>query len=325
MASSRVRLVDLARLAGVTTTTASLALNNKAGVSEETRERIAKLARDLGYVPHQGARALAKGRSGLWAAWVSGPEEVWARWLSGLFAQTSSRVVVSRLPSRDRRPEALRGAIAEGRVDGCLVFDPEGDDAGLQPLWESGIPTVVAGRRSHWFDCVEIHDRQALESLLGRLSLGGRRAVSLVATRHQVHRDDDRLRAWRTAQSELEGASLATVTEDSPEQGIQVASLFLSQPRRPEAILCLAGDKTALGIVREARLRKISVPGELAIAGWGDLPLSGWTEPELTTVSIPWEEVGVRSALALSRRGSRKDLPRTHKSLDARAILRRSG
>jgi DNA-binding LacI/PurR family transcriptional regulator len=67
------------------------------------------------------------------------------------------RVIVSRLPSRERRRDMLRLATAEGRVDGCLVFDPDGDDAGLQPLWEHGIPTIVAGRRSHWFDCLEIH------------------------------------------------------------------------------------------------------------------------------------------------------------------------
>jgi len=325
MASERVRLVDVAGRAGVTSTTASLALNGKPGVSDAVRERIVRLAREMGYVPHQGARALARGKSGLWAAWVTGPDEIWSRWLSGVLTQTSMRVVVARLPSRERRRDMLRQATAEGRVDGCLVFDPEGDDAGLQPLWEHGIPTIVAGRRSHWFDCLEIHDRQALDALLAHLSLGGRRPVALVATRTQLHRDDDRVRAWHEAMREHEGAPLVAIAEDSPEQGMAAATQLFAQAPRPEAVLCLAGDRSALGVLREARLRHVSVPGDLAVAGWGDLPFAAWVDPELTTVSAPWEDVGIRSALTLARRTGRKDLPRIHRTVDARAVLRRSG
>jgi DNA-binding LacI/PurR family transcriptional regulator len=325
MAADRIRLVDVAARAGVTSTTASLALNGKPGVSEAVREKIVRLAREMGYVPHQGARALARGRSGHWAAWVTGPDDIWSRWLSGVLTQTSMRVIVSRLPSRERRRDMLRLATAEGRVDGCLVFDPDGDDAGLQPLWEHGIPTIVAGRRSHWFDCLEIHDRQALDTLMAQLSLGGRRAIALVATRTQRHRDDDRIRAWREAMREHADAPLVVITEDSPEQGMSAATQLLAQTRRPEAVLCLAGDRSALGILREARLRHLSVPGDLAVAGWGDLPFAAWVEPELTTVSAPWEDLGIRSALTLARRASRKDLPRIHRTVDARAVVRRSG
>lgn len=323
---SRVRLLDVARVAEVTTTTVSLALNGRSGVADSTRDRIVKLAREMGYVPHQGARALVRGRSGLWGAWVAGPEETWSRWLAGVMTQTSMRLVVARLPSRERRREMVRQACAEGRLDGCLVFDPDGEDAGLKPLWESGIPTVVTGRRSNWFDCLEIHDRQALDAILDQLSLGGRRGVSMVVTRGQLHRDDPRIRAWHQhAHHADHDPPLLTVGEDSPELGMQIATQLLARPDRPEAVLCLSGDRTALGILREARLRKISVPGELAIAGWGDAPFAAWVEPELTTVAIPWEDAGIRAALALSRRFARSDLPRMHRTLDARAVLRRSG
>lgn len=324
--SARVRLADVARAAETTTTTVSLALNGRPGVSDATRERIVRLAKEMGYIPHQGARALARGRSGLWGAWVSGPEEIWSRWLAGVMTQTSMRLVVARLPSRERRRETIRLATAEGRLDGCLVFDPEGDDAGLQPLWESHLPTVVTGRRSNWFDCLEIHDRQALDHLLDHLSLGGRRGVALVATRAQLHRDDARIRAWHEHAHHVErDPPLYTVAEDAPEQGMHVATQLLGAAVRPEAVLCLSGDRTAVGILREARLRQISVPGELAVAGWGDVAFAAWIDPELTTVAIPWEDAGIRAALTLSRRFARFDLPRMHRTLDARAVIRRSG
>jgi LacI family gluconate utilization system Gnt-I transcriptional repressor len=118
---------------------------------------------------------------------------------------------------------------------------------------------------------------------------------------------------------------LVVIAEDSPEQGMSAATQLLAQARRPEAVLCLAGDRSALGILREARLRHLSVPGDLAVAGWGDQPFAAWVEQELTTVSAPWEDLGIRSALTLARRASRKDLPRIHRTVDARAVVRRSG
>lgn len=323
--AARVRLLDIARAANVTAATASLALNGRLGVSDATRARIQQLARDMGYSPHHGARALARGRSGLWGAWVSGPEEIWSRWLSGVLTQASSRILISRMPSGERRRDMARQSATEGRLDGCLVFDPEGDDAGLQPLLEHGIPTVVAGRRSTWFDCVEISDLHAFGqflSILGRHA----RPVALVATRLQAQRDDPRVRAWqsRAEAGRSAVAPLFLAAEDSMEQGAHVAEELLSRVPRPCSVACIAGDRAAAGILRAVRSQGLASPSDVAVAGWGDLPFGAWIEPTLSTASTPWEEAGVRSVLTLSSRFARPDLPKAHRALDSKVVIRGS-
>ncbi len=324
---ARVRLSDVAARAGVTPGAASLALNDKQGVSAQTREKVRLLAKEMGYVPHQGAKALSQGRTGIWGAFLDGGPDAWPVWLTGALAQASTagvRLIVQPLPQRDRRLEFFRQIALDARLDGLLILDPSGDDATLRPLWESKVPAVVAGRRSLWFDCVEIHDRLAQEQLLTQLSLDRKRPVALVATRAQIAQEDPRIALWA---EHIEGdpkAILVPVSEDTPESGVSALGQILRESSQVRAVYSLAGDRTAWGILREAQLRQISVPGDLAVAGWGDLPFSSWVSPELTTLSVPWEEMGVRTAWLLQNRLAKPGGTRVHRTLDARLITRRS-
>lgn len=325
---ARVRLADVANRAGVTTGAASLALNGKPGVSTKTRERVRQAARELGYSPHQGARSLTQGRSGLWGALFDGDPAIWEPWLSGALGHasaTGARLMIQRCPPRDRKLEVFRQIVAEARLDGILVLDPEGEDTPLKPFWDAKLPTVVAGRRSRWFDCVEIHDRLALDQLLVQLSLDGKRSVAVVATRAQVSREDPRLQVWHDHTAPIDSSPpLITVPEDSPDAGVWATGQLLKATPRIAAVFCLAGDRTAWGMLREARLRQVSVPGDLAIAGWGDLESSSWIDPELTSLHIPWEDLGTRSAWLLQNRLGAPEAPKVHRTLDARLINRRS-
>lgn len=234
-----------------------------------------------------------------------------------------ARLLVQKLPTRERRTDFFRNLAAEGHLDGVVLLDLSGDDNSLRPLWELAIPTVIAGRRSHWFDCVEIHERLAQEQLHQLLSLDGRRPVVAVATRTQVNQDSPRLTLWSSLSPE--NKDMVVVNEDSPESGVQALNQIRKNFPEAQAVFCLSGDRTAFGMLREARLHSLSVPGELAIAGWGDLPHSGWTDPELTTIRIPWEEMGIRSAWLLQKRLAHPEEARLHRSLDAKMISRRSG
>lgn len=325
---ARVRLRDVALRAGVTVGAASLALNDKPGVSTETRERVRDAAREMGYAPHQGARSLSKGRTGLWGALFGADDDAWRPWLAGAMVQASTcgaRLMVQHMPALEQRSDTFRQIVAEARLDGLLVLDPKGEDTPLKPLWDAKIPTVVAGRRSRWFDCVEIHDRLALEQLLGRLSLDGKRPVALVATRKQAQREDPRIQLWHDHCAEIHDESpLVTVPDDSPDAGIWATGQLAKTTPTIRAALCLSGDRTAWGMLREARLRQISVPGDLAIAGWGDLEASSWVDPELTTLHLPWEDLGTRTASLLQNRLASPNAPKVHRTLDARLVSRRS-
>jgi len=324
---ARVRLSDVAERAGVTPGAASLALNDRPGVSAETRERIRRIAREMGYSPHQGAQALARGRTGLWGLFWDEAPDAWPLWQTGVLGQcakSGAQLIVQPLPPLADRPDFLQGIASDTRYDGYLLLDPAGNDAMLRPLWETKVPVVVAGRRSLWFDCVEIHDRLAQEQLLTLLSLDRKRPVALVATRTQIAREDTRIGLWERHVEPDRRSLLVSVAEDSPESGVAALGQILRENREVRAIYSLAGDHTAWGILREARLRQISVPGDLAVAGWGDLPFSSWIDPELTTLNVPWEELGARSAALLQSRLEKPGESRIHRTLDARLVTRRS-
>jgi LacI family transcriptional regulator len=321
MLRRRVRLADVARQAQVSPAAASHALNGRPGVSDETREKVRQAARDLGYVPHEGARSMSRGRTDTWGAFFEGDPSSWSAWLQGAisFAEANGiRMEAHRMPPLDRRSGVLSGHLASTRLDGLLLLDPNGSDAHLRDFRGGPKPVVIAGRRSQWFDSVEIHDRLAQEDLLHQLSLGGKRPVVLVATRDQVAREDRRIAAWMRSSP----AVLVPVDVDAPESGVAALGEILRA--KASAVLCLAGDSTAWGILRECGLRRISVPGELAVAGWGDLPFSDWMSPELTTVRIPWEELGLRSARLLHERLAKPLGERVHRTLDAHLVSRRS-
>lgn len=323
---SRAKLSDVAARAGVSAGAASLALNGKPGVSAKTREEIRRIAREMGYFASPTAKALAGGSTGLWGAFTESEPDIWPTWLQGVMTHAQAagaRLVVQKLPTRERRTDFFRTLASEGNLDGMILLDLSGDDNSLRPLWELGIPTVIAGRRSHWFDCVEIHERLAQEHLHQLLTLDGKRPVVAVATRAQVNQDAQRLSLWSSLSPE--NKDTVVVGEDAPESGVQALNQIRKQHPDAQAVFCLAGDRTAWGMLREARLHSLSVPGELAIAGWGDLPHSGWTDPELTTIHIPWEEMGIRSAWLLQKRLAHPDEVRLHRSLDAKMISRRSG
>jgi len=323
---SRAKLSDVAARAGISPGAASLALNGRPGVSAKTREDVRRIARELGYIPSPTAKALVGGSSGLWGAFTESDPDIWPTWLAGVMTHAQAagaRLVVQKLPTRERRTDFFRTIASEGHLDGMILLDQGGEDNSLRSLWELGIPTVIAGRRSHWFDCVEIHERLAQENLHGLLTLDGKRPVVAVATRSQVNQEAPRLALWSSLSPE--NKDTVVVAEDAPESGVQALNLIRRQHPHAQAVFCLAGDRTAWGMLREARLHSISVPGELAIAGWGDLPHSGWTDPELTTIHIPWEEMGIRSAWLLQKRLAHPEEGRLHRSLDAKLVSRRSG
>ena len=323
----RIRLADVAARAGVTIGAASQALNGKPGVSESTRRHIREIAREMGYAPHAGARSIAKGRTDAWGLFFDGDAAAWAPWVKGVmgFAEANGlRLEIHPMPPPESRAGVFEEQLASSRLDGLILLDPDGNDAMLRDFRGGPKPVVISGRRSQWFDSVEIHDHLAQEEILARLSLGGKRPVALVATREQVAREDRRISEWNRSQPDRPPSPLVVVPSDSPKSGVSALGELLRRDEPIHAALCLAGDRTAWGMLRECGLRHISVPGKLAVAGWGDVPFSDWMAPELTTVRIPWEELGTRSARMLQERLARPMGSRAHRTLDASLVSRRS-
>ena len=149
----RPTIADVARRAGVSPAAVSFAVNDRPGVSEETRERVLEVARELGWRPSASARALTEARAraiGLVLARDPAQLEVdsfFVRFLSGLerALQPADYALLLQLVPAGPALGAYERLAAAGRVDGFLLTDVELDDARFPLLEETGLPVVLAG------------------------------------------------------------------------------------------------------------------------------------------------------------------------------------
>ncbi|WP_431879516.1 LacI family DNA-binding transcriptional regulator [Micromonospora marina] len=289
---------DVARLAGVSHQTVSRVLNGHANVSDTARERVETAIAQLGYRRNVSARALITKRTmTLGVVSVSAQQYGPASTLTGISQaarQAGYFVSVSVLDTVDRH--SMRSAIDHlmaAAVDGVIVIAPVG------PVVEA-----VAGL-SRTVPLVMVEARGGEQSVAGIDQVDGARA----ATRHLLelgHRTVAHIRGpinWFEADARVSGwltelmAAHAPVPEVlvgdwSSRSGYEAGRRILE--RSDVTAVFAANDQMALGLLRALEEAGRSVPGDISVVGFDDLPESEFFHPPLTTVRQDFAEVGRR-------------------------------
>ena len=156
--TKRATIADIAQRAGLSKGAVSYALNGLPGVSESTRQRVLKLAAEMGWRPNSAARALSASRAGALGLVMARPastlgvEPFFMKLLSGIentLAARSTALVLQVVPDHDAEVEAYRRWWAERRVDGIFLIDLRIEDKRVLVLEELGLPAVVIGGPGH--------------------------------------------------------------------------------------------------------------------------------------------------------------------------------
>jgi DNA-binding LacI/PurR family transcriptional regulator len=299
VAASRHTLRDVARLAGVSVSTASMALSGSARVSAPTKEAVRRAATSLSYVPNSSGRALRARRVGAIAVVVPHTSHhvfshpVFMDLLEGITSVANEHeltTILSTAPAEhDEAPAYLR--ILRGRqADGVIVASAAVDDQNVDGLAAS-YPVTLYGRRPHRpsLHCVGIDD------------VGGSRAV----TEHllQVHGHIagpldhqsaiDKHDGYRAA---LADAGIAydtsfVVESDYSQEGGYAAAVQLLDAGVPDAIVA-ANDQMAFGAIEAMRERGLDAPNDVAVVGYDDIGLARVMHPQLTSVRADLVAVG---------------------------------
>ncbi|TYL53138.1 LacI family DNA-binding transcriptional regulator [Agromyces mariniharenae] len=305
-------LQDVARAAGVSVTTASRSLNPGAEhrvVTDAFRRRVLLAARRLEYNPNVPARAIANGSTSTVAAIVGDlADPTSSSIVSGLVAEADRRRLTVSIAStgrdHEREPELVRRLRAQ-RPGAIILAAPRvADRATESALREeltmyrrTGGRVACVGRNGLGVPTVELDDRGGGAALARAMSALGHRHVAALAGPVVSTATMDRLGGFRAA-AEGDGRALvidavihAALTRDDGYDGAR--RLLGARSRRPRLIVA-TDDVLAIGAlaaVRDAGL----VPGEdVAVAGFGDLPAARDVLPGLTTVRVPFEELGRR-------------------------------
>ena len=301
---------DVAERAGVSRTTVSFVLNNTAGavISEETRVRVLRAARELGYVPNEQARSLSMTRHHTIGLFICHPRSPFSDSFILPMIDGVSRVLNKHrfglvLQQIGARETDYRTLIAEDDVDGVILVNPHHHDPALDLLLDASFPTVVIGAgtagRANELDVDNF--AAAMEATEHLLSLGHRRIGFISHAPLEFPAAADRRRGYRHAleragrRSPAGEDTLERVGSFSEESGYQCGGELLSLDSRPTAIFA-GNDMIAYGAMQAAKDAGLRIPDDISIVGFDDNYLSRFTNPPMTTVAVPAASLGAEAA-----------------------------
>ena len=297
-------LEEVAAHAGVGRGTVSRVINNSAGVKESTRRAVRRAIEEGGSGPTRAARARRGGRADAVALVLTEPD--WRQFAEPFFseivralgdalADTGMQLLLTRVRSEDERQRFLEYARG-GRVDGVLLISVHAGDALPDMLAEAGLPTVLLGRRSgdEYVSYVDADNRGGARSAVSHLLKQGRKAIATITGPLDMYAAQCRLRGYQDAlaMAGLEGERSWVAEGDfTEESGRRAMAELLDRHPELDGVLA-ASDTTAAGALHTLRAAGRRVPEDVAVIGFDDFPLAERTEPRLTTVRQPLEEIG---------------------------------
>jgi DNA-binding LacI/PurR family transcriptional regulator len=321
--AQRVTLADVARLAGVSKTSASMALADSPRVALHTRESVRRAANDLGYVPHFAASSLRTQRADTVAVVLPHAAQhvfshpVFIDLLEGITTAANEldlSVVLSTARSASDEKSAYQRIMRGRQAAGVIVAAASVTDPNPGEVDDAGYPIVVVGRvpRSSRVPSVGIDDlagaRDAVEHLI---SVHGVRRIGHVSgpLDHQSSIDKRDAYVAALAEAGLMIDPRLSFEGDYEEASGHRAATALASHLQPGDGVFFANDQMAIGAIEEWRKAGLQVPGDLRVIGYDNHPMSRYVSPALTTVGADMVAVGNSALRQLHRLiGGQSDL-----------------
>lgn len=294
----RVTILDIARATGVSKSSVSRFLDERGRAStSETARLVRRVAAELGYVRDVSAANLRRGSTGTIGVIVPRLTDTVMAMLYEALARAASRhqrfTVVA---TTDDDPEANRRAVdmllARG-VDGLVLATVRIGDGFASHLADQGVRFVLALRTD------DVHPSSVGDDRLGGflatrhlIDLGHRR-IGLISgpldASNAVGRVEGYHQAMREAGLEIRPEWIAP-SSFGLDSGHQAARRLMAQPHRPTAIFAV-NDNTAIGALSALAQLGLSVPGDVSVVGYNDIPIVSHLATPLTTVRIPFDQI----------------------------------
>jgi LacI family transcriptional regulator len=329
-----VTIRDVAQHAGVSIKTVSRVINNEAFVRDETRAKVLRTIDDLGYVVNVSAQRLASGRS--YAIGLIYHDASWhyTNHVLQNVLETGRRAGYNVIlhPCDARRPgdcQDILRLVSQRSVDG-LIFTPPSDNSVtlLNELCASQVPFVRLTPRDH--ECplpyVTTTDRQGAYDMTCYLLSQGHRRIGFIKGPPEQIAGYYRFDGFRTALEEqgiYVHPELVTQGDDHFEAGHACANTLFNIQPRPSAIFT-NNDEMASGVLVAAHQKGISVPEQLSVVGFDDIPLSRQVWPPLTTVRQPIRKMAEMATELLIRLLEGEELDAQRYEIPTKLIIRES-
>lgn len=281
---------DVARFAKVSQSAVSRTFSEGKSVSENTRQKVLKAAKKLGYSPNLLPRILLKHRSHLVAVVISGTSNPFYALAFEEFAKvlqdTGLQVLVIRT-AVNHSLDSVLSRLAGYRVDAVVSALPVLSVEAARSLAQIRIPAISFNTpvKNRWVASVCTDSAGGAATIADLFVARGAKSFGFVSGSAGSHASKERLRGYRTQLRRHGISQIQTITGDYHYNGGYEAILKLKQKSLvPEAIFC-ANDLMALGALDALRHELgLSVPGDVIVAGFDDVPEASWKSYSLTTI-----------------------------------------
>ncbi|MDC8758394.1 LacI family DNA-binding transcriptional regulator [Janthinobacterium fluminis] len=323
---------QVAEQAGVSTTTVSHVINNTRVVSEDVRARVQAVIEQLRYVPSAVARSLKNDRThtlGMMVPNNSNPyfAEV-IRGIEDAAFKLGYNIILCNSYDDPGKQVAYIRVLMEKRIDGLILVSSGTDPELSRFLAGDRIPVVLVDREISGVaaDFIESDHEQGGYMGAKYLLQLGHRAIACVAGPEKLLTSRERVAGYRRA---LDEAGVAFRPEwllhsdFTSAGGHQAFRQLLALPRRPSAIFA-SNDLMAMGGICAASEAGVAIPAQLSVLGYDDIALAAYSNPPLTSIGQPKQEMGALTARILLERMLDPGLPLRRELLRPALVVRKS-
>ena len=334
MPKDRVTLADVAEKADVSTMTVSRVLNNKGEISEETRQHVLRVMRDLDYRPNRIARSLATSQtlrigviipnysSAYFGAILDGSESV--LWESGY------HILLCNTRGNLDRERAIFELFEEDRVDGVIILTARIPTDELNDFLRHQRAAVVINTMADQSAAglIYVDEIKSIGLAVNHLLQSGRKHLAYIGMSHETYAGSQRSQGFKIALQaagfSVDEANQIVLTESSLDTSFGIIRQLLEDNPQIDGLVCF-NDELAARTLRVCADLGRCVPDDVAVIGYDDIYLAELLTPTLTTLRLKQtkQEVGAMAARMLLER-MEKNIDQTPIVLNHDLIIRDS-
>ena len=302
---------DVARIAGMSTASVSIVLNDKykGQISEDNRKRILEAVKKLGYTPHRYGRALKLQKSEIAGyAMAFSMQYIFSDpyfhetivTMEKKLREYSYSLLFFALTPQEGNKHILQMNGQGSLLDGIIIEAPPEKDTFIAELEQKKIPVVIIGNHpdgaglcSVDVDNVEAGVK-ATEHLIGL----GRKSIGFISGPLAFGNAQDRLSGYRKALIDRDMPVMPGLVQEgdfSIESGYEAMKKILDQGGCKADGIVAGNDLMAIGAMNLIKDRGLKIPEDIAVVGFNNTSLSQHYEPALTTVNIPAKEIAQKA------------------------------
>ncbi|KAB8130756.1 LacI family transcriptional regulator [Gracilibacillus oryzae] len=318
-----VTIKDVAKLAGVAPSTVSRVIADNSRISLETKKKVRKAMKDLGYHPNVNARNLAiRSTQAIGVVMPSSTDKALQnpffpeilRGIGSVAHEMEYSLYVSTGGTEEEQFEEVKRMVFGNRVDGIILLYSRANDEVTNFLFEKNFPFVIVGkpyRDENQITYVDNDNVRASRELTQHLIDLGHQHIGFIGGSTERLVTVDRMQGYVSALKEagLPDRDEYKIQTEFLESGGRKAVEELFSLDQPPTGLVIADDLVSLGVINMLEQLNFSVPEDISIASFNNVYLSEITRPPLTTVDIQIYLMGVHASKCLIEKVKIKDEP----------------